>query len=150
MKRILLATTALVALSTGVHADPVTFAPVAIGPAEDMLSPGLIEQPVAEGSFQLENPTKELGYYGYAKDGPFVPGKGAVPAKGKLIEATKTEPDKNTYLVLTGQTGPAKGYNYGTHFLFQGHESGPATQPQPRTPENNFNFFQPATCRSIT
>ena len=33
---------------------------------------------------------------------------------------------------------------------YTGHESGPATQPQPRTPENNFNFFQPATCRSIT
>ncbi|MDR3474195.1 MAG: DUF839 domain-containing protein [Devosia sp.] len=126
MKRILLATTALVALSTGVYADPITFAPVAIGPTEDLLSPGLIEKPVAEGGYQLENPTKELGYYGYGKDGPFVPAKGAVPAKNKLIEATKTEPDKNTYLVLSGQTGPAKGYIYGTHFVFQGHENGPA------------------------
>ena len=60
-----------------------------------------------------------------AADGPLIPAAGAKPAKDKLVEATKTEPDKNTYLVLTGATGPAKGYNYGTHFLFQGHEGGP-------------------------
>ena len=40
-------------------------------------------------------------------------------------EASKTEPDKNTYLVLEDQKGPDAGYNYGTHFLFQGHEDGP-------------------------
>jgi hypothetical protein len=41
-------------------------------------------------------------------------------------EAQKTEPDKNTYLVLKGQTGADPGYDYGTHFLFQGHEVGAA------------------------
>ena len=40
------------------------------------------------------------------------------------MEATKTEPDKNTYLVLHGQNGADHGYDYGTHFVFQGHEGG--------------------------
>jgi hypothetical protein len=39
-----------------------------------------------------------------------------------LTEAQKTEPDKNTYLVLHGATGPDAGYNYGKRFVFQGHE----------------------------
>jgi len=125
MKTILLATAALVALSASAFADPLTLASVSITPTEDMLSPGLVQTPVAEGSFPLENPSKLFTYYGYANDGPLVPAKDAVPAKGKLIEATKTEPDKNTYLVLEGETGPHKGVNYGTHFIFQGHENGP-------------------------
>ena len=41
-------------------------------------------------------------------------------------EAQKTEPDKNTYLVLKNQTGADPNYDYGTHFLFQGHEVGAA------------------------
>ena len=40
------------------------------------------------------------------------------------MEATKTEPDKNTYLVLRGRHGPDAAYDYGSHFVFQGHESG--------------------------
>jgi hypothetical protein len=94
-------------------------------PTEDMLSPGLVETPVAEGAFKLENPSKYLGFYGYGSDGPLKPAKDAVQAKGMHVEATKTEPDKNTYLVLDGAVGPSKGYDYGTHFLFQGHENGP-------------------------
>ena len=40
-------------------------------------------------------------------------------------EAHKTEPDKNTYLVFKhGLAGADAGYDYGTHFLFQGHEGG--------------------------
>ena len=40
-------------------------------------------------------------------------------------EAQKTEPDKNTYLVFKqGQSGPDPAYDYGTHFLYQGHEGG--------------------------
>ncbi len=125
MKRALLLTTALVALSFSAKADPLKLTAVSIFPAEDTLSPDLVQKPVAEGAFKLENPSKYLAYYGYGADGPLVPAKGAVPAKGKTIEATKTEPDKNTYLVLDGATGPHKGYKYGTHFLFQGHENGP-------------------------
>ena len=40
-------------------------------------------------------------------------------------EAKKTEPDENTYLVFKhGLDGADPGYDYGTHFLFQGHEGG--------------------------
>ena len=47
-----------------------------------------------------------------------------VPATTPAVEAKKTEPDKNTYLVLKGQRGADPGYDYGTHFLYQGHEVG--------------------------
>ena len=128
MKLILLTTSALVGLSVSVLADPIKIAAVTITPTEDTLSADLVQKPVAEGAFKLENPSKYLGFYGYGTDGPFVPAKDAVPAKGTRIEATKTEPDKNTYLVLDGATGPHKGYKYGTHFLFQGHENAPVDE----------------------
>lgn len=95
------------------------------GGDQDVLSPGLKEIPVAIGACKLENPSKYVAYCGYGSDGPLIPAKGAMPAAGKPVEATKTEPDKNTYLVFSSATGPAKGYNYGTHFLFEGHEGGP-------------------------
>jgi len=42
---------------------------------------------------------------------------------GKLSTGTQSEPDINTYLTLEGKVaGPTAGYNYGHHFLFQGHE----------------------------
>ena len=125
MKSVLLATTAVLAFAGAAGADPLKLSPVALGPTADMLSAGLAEKPVAEGRFSLENPSRYLNRYAYASDGPLTPAKGAVQEKGKLVEATKTEPDKNTYLVLTGAKGAHKGYNYGTHFLFQGHENGP-------------------------
>ena len=125
MKKLLLTTGTVLALAAPALADPIKIDPVGLMPAEDTLSPGLAEKPVAEGRFRLENPSKYLAYYGYGSDGPLKPAKGAVPAKGATIEATKTEPDKNTYLVLEGARGAHKGYDYGTHFLFQGHENGP-------------------------
>src|SRR5262249_4130832 len=40
-------------------------------------------------------------------------------------EASKTEPDKNTYLVFkNGLSGADPSYDYGNDFLFQGHEGG--------------------------
>ena len=128
MKSLLLATTALVALSGAAYAaDALTS--VAIMPTDDVLAPGLSQKAVAEGRFKVENPSKYIGYYGYGNDGPLEAPAGAKPAKdAKFIEATKTEPDKNTYLVLEGQKGAAKGYNYGTHFIFQGHENGPVEE----------------------
>lgn len=90
----------------------------------NVLSPELYETIVAQGSNKLENPSALTSYYGYDNDGPMLPAAGATPAPGKPVEATKTEPDKNTYLVLTGQHGPDPSYHYGTHFLFQGHEVG--------------------------
>ena len=64
-------------------------------------------------------------------DGPMVPAPGAVQSPGHNVEASKTEPDKNTYLVLHGQTAPTRNYDYGTHFLFQGHETGDGRRPSP-------------------
>jgi len=72
------------------------------------LSPQLAQQLVATGSMPLVNGTAALPFYGYRGDGPMV------PAPGTFTEASKTEPDKNTYLVLNGH-----------HYLFQGHEGSP-------------------------
>src|SRR5262249_43278548 len=90
--------------------------------APTVLSPELAQLVVPQGSQKLENGTASIPYYGYDGDGPMVPAPGAVQSTGVLIEATKTEPDKNTYLVLQNQQGADATYNYGTHFLYQGHE----------------------------
>src|SRR5947209_7480265 len=90
----------------------------------DILWPELVEAPVAQGSMPVENPSTLVGYYGYNNDGPQLPAPGDLPAVGHKVEASKTEPDKNTYLVLQNQKGADPNYNYGTHFLFQGHETG--------------------------
>ncbi|PYU08998.1 MAG: phosphatase, partial [Acidobacteria bacterium] len=84
----------------------------------------LIEAIVAQGSWKLENPSDLTSCYGYDNDGPAVPLPGDLPSAIHRVEATKTEPDKNTYLVLTNQHGADPNYDYGTHFLFQGHENG--------------------------
>jgi len=85
----------------------------------NILSPELTGIVRAQGSTPVENPTASVKYYGYLTDRPNM-----MPALGTNIEATKTEPDKNTYLVLRDQTGADPDYDYGTHFLFQGHEAG--------------------------
>src|SRR5689334_393891 len=87
--------------------------------APNILSVELIETPVAQGSNALENPSALVTFYGYDDNGTMVP-----TAAGSRVEATKTEPDKNTYLILKGQKGADPQYNYGKHFLFQGHELG--------------------------
>src|SRR5262249_17887553 len=63
-------------------------------------------------------------HYGYHGNGPMLPAPGDLPSATHTVEATKTEPDKNTYLVLPPQHGADPGYDYGRHFLFHGHESG--------------------------
>ena len=88
----------------------------------DKLSPQVRESTVAQGSTPLENPSAAIGYYGYYTDGPMLPGPGAVQSPGHNVEASKSEPDKNTYLVVDGQHGADPAYDYGTHFLYQGHE----------------------------
>ena len=90
----------------------------------DKLSPQWRETTVAQGSTALENPSALTSWYGYYNDGPMIPAPGDVQAKGHNVEATKSEPDKNTYLVLKGQHGADPKYDYGTHFLYQGHELG--------------------------
>ncbi len=91
----------------------------------NVLSTELREQIVAEGSVAVENPQGIVTNYGYLNDTPSADNP-AVPQMAPLggVEAHKTEPDKNTYLVLKGQKGADPKYNYGTHFLFQGHETG--------------------------
>jgi len=92
-----------------------------------VLSVELAQVLAVQGSSLLENPatvtlsdgsSAVIDHYGYMGPGPMV------PAPGTNVEAQKTEPDKSTYLVLDDQTGPDSTYDYGTHFLFQGHEVG--------------------------
>jgi hypothetical protein len=84
----------------------------------NVLSPELTEQAVARGSNKLENGTAQVPYYGYDGNGTMLP---VFPS---WAEAKKTEPDKNTYLTLSGIKGADPAYDYGTHFLYQGHEGG--------------------------
>jgi len=87
----------------------------------NVLSPELTGVIRAQGSMRLENPTATKVYYGFLNDQ-----SNLIPPPGTTsnVEATKTEPDKNTYLVLHGLRGADPAYDYGTHFLFQGHELG--------------------------
>jgi hypothetical protein len=84
-----------------------------------ILSPELAQIVRAQGAMSVENPTDAVNYYGYINNQPNL-----LPALGSNVEASKTEPDKNTYLVLHGLHGADPAYDYGTHFLFQGHEAG--------------------------
>ncbi len=93
-----------------------------------VLSPELRQVMVAQGSMALDGAQGAVGWYGYINDAPS-PDDPSVPQMvpadlSSPTEAQKTEPDKNTYLVLKHQTGADPDYDYGTHFLFQGHEVG--------------------------
>ena len=92
------------------------------------LSPELRQVLVAQGSTKLENPSDLVSYYGYYNDVLNAAGQPQMlPLPGALTEAQKSEPDKNTYLVFRrGLPGADPSYDYGTHFLFQGHELGVA------------------------
>jgi hypothetical protein len=91
------------------------------------LSPELRQLAVAHGSTPLENPSALTSYYGYDNDvlnSAGLPQMVPTPTS-PTAEAHKTEPDKNTYLVFkNGLEGADANYDYGTHFLFQGHEGG--------------------------
>jgi len=90
------------------------------------LSPELSQDVVAQGSTRLENPSALTSYYGYYNDVLNAAGQPQMlPLPAALTEAQKSEPDKNTYLVFRrGLPGGDPNYDYGTHFLFQGHELG--------------------------
>jgi hypothetical protein len=85
-----------------------------------VLSPELQQIVRGQGSMPVENTGGGIAYYGYRDDH-----RNLVPAPGSNVEASKTEPDKNTYLVLDGQSGPDANFDYGRRFIYQGHE-GPA------------------------
>ena len=77
--------------------------PVAIG--DNVYSPEFTPGLVVEGMDLLENPS------------------GVITKFGNLSDGSRTEPDENTYLILDHNPGgPTAGYDYGRHFLFQGHE----------------------------
>ena len=114
--------------SSGPTLSKVAPRPKAVGYAPaSVLSTELRQTAVAQGALMLENPQGIIGWYGYENDVPS-PDNPAVPqvipsfAAAVPAEAQKTEPDKNTYLVLEDQKGADPFYDYGTHFLFQGHE----------------------------
>jgi len=92
------------------------------------LSPELQQLTWAQGSTALENPDGIVTHYGYENDTPSADNPALpqmLPTPANPTEAKKNEPDKNTYLVFKrGLAGGDPGYDYGTHFLFQGHEAG--------------------------
>ena len=90
------------------------------------LSAELTQVAVAQGSTKVENPSAQVSYYGYDNDVVTATGEAQMlPTPAVANEAHKTEPDKNTYLVFKkGLAGADPSYDYGTHFLFQGHEGG--------------------------
>src|SRR5262249_17217742 len=71
-----------------------------------LIAPGFATRVIASGSDTLENPS------------------GLITRFGKLADGTNTEPDENTYLVFDQNPGgPSPNFDYGRHFLFQGHEN---------------------------
>ncbi len=79
--------------------------PVAV--ADTDVSPGFSLVLTHQGQDLLENPSGAIAHFGVLADG-----------------TTLTEPDENTYLILDHNPGgPTDGYDYGRHFLFQGHEN---------------------------
>ena len=116
---------AFVATGSASPSDPANLANVATANTKtpgvsspNVLSAGLAETPVAQGSNRLENGTPQVPFYGYDGNGSLL------PVYPSWTEATKTEPDKNTYLAINGLKGADPSYYYGSHFLFQGHEGG--------------------------
>src|SRR4051812_40112033 len=111
--------TALVAASLSASAEPshrsnaFDVVGVAANPAfgiqQNVLAAGLSESPVAYGQLPLTNPDAGVSRYGYNTSN-------GGPLTQDPKEAFKTEPDKNVYLVFNGH-----------HYLYQGHEGGPAS-----------------------
>ena len=74
--------------------------------SDNLFSPEFTPGLVVQGIDLLENPSGLITQFGYLSDG------------------TNTEPDENTYLILDHNPGgPTPDYDYGRHFLFQGHEN---------------------------
>jgi hypothetical protein len=92
-----------------------------------MLSVGLAQIAVAQGSTRVENPSAAVSNYAYDNDTLNADGQPIMVASTATgnTEAHKTEPDKNVYLVFDkALKGADPGYDYGEHYLFQGHEAG--------------------------
>src|SRR5262249_16186052 len=90
------------------------------------LSPELAQIAVAQGATRLENTSALTSYYGYNNDTLNAAGQPQMlPIPASPTEAHKTTPAKKTYLLCRhGLDGADASYEYGPHFLFQGHEGG--------------------------
>ena len=94
----------------------------------NVLSPELTEVIRAEGAMLLENPVSPAKYYGYNDDKPnLMP----LPPPALLKDEAHEDGARQEHLprARTGQRGADPTYDYGRHFLFQGHESGRASRP---------------------
>jgi hypothetical protein len=78
-----------------------------VGHPKTKIAQGFQLRELVTGSDPLENPSAPITKFGVLTDG------------------TLTEADENSYLVLDSNPGgPTPGFDYGRHFLFQGHENG--------------------------
>ena len=91
----------------GPFTNGVAAANQAVGAPANVFSSDFSATVVVTGTDPLENPSGGITQFGY------------------LVDGTRTEPDQNLYLDLDRKIkGPAKKYDYGHHFLIQGHENG--------------------------
>ena len=109
MKRLLAMclTTGVAAHAGGISGVPANTKADGYAPASQ-LTREWRQHPVAQGAMPVENPDGIVGWYGYENDSP----SPADPTQPQMLptplsaaEAQKTEPDKNTYLVLRGPAG---------------------------------------------
>ena len=94
------------------------------------LSGELAQIAVAQGSTALESPHGIVTHYGYENDVPSADNPALpqmLPTSTSNTEAQKTEPDKNTYLVLKGAAGADPEYDYGTRGRNSTRTSSPRT-----------------------
>jgi len=91
----------------GPFVNGVAAANPAAGSPANVFSSDFSATVVVTGTDALENPS------------------GGITQFGNLVNGTHTEPDQNLYLDLDRKIkGPTKNYDYGHHFLIQGHENG--------------------------
>ncbi|HEX3945573.1 MAG TPA: alkaline phosphatase PhoX [Rhizomicrobium sp.] len=98
--------TAWAADGIGPFVNGVPTANPAEGSPANVISPDFSVTKVVTGSDPLENPSGVITNFGFLSDG------------------TRTEPDQNLYIESDQKAkGPTAKYNYGHHFLYQGHEN---------------------------
>src|SRR4030095_4015667 len=107
--------------------------------SDNVFSPEFIPDLVVEGMDLLENPSSLISRLGNLSDG------------------SRTEPDENTYLILDHNPGgPTPDYDYGRHFLFQGHENGDDLAHVTRVnldvadPDHRFTLLTPVDENGLT
>lgn len=77
-----------------------------VGVQSTVIVPGFFLNVVVAGKNPIENPSGLITNFGLLSDG------------------TLTEPDQNTYVAFPSNPGgPIAGYDYGRHFVYQGHEN---------------------------